>query len=310
MRIAVIGGAGAMGSVLGARLFEGGHDVTLVDVSEPAVQAINERGLHIVTREGRERIVAVPATTDLATIAPVKLALVFVKCYHTDAAITSAAPLLGPKSDVLTLQNGWGNADRIAAHVGAERVLAGVTYHSATTLGPGRVRHAGEGMTFLGEISAPVSDRVRRIAEAFRAAGLPVTPSDAVLDEIWKKLALNVVTLPTQASIGLTADRLLDTPEMTDLMRGLLREVVTVAAAQGIHLDFEERWAAITGLLSRLAPNTKGSMLQDVENRRRTEIDVINGAITAACRRARVPAPLNEAMVALIKAKEAAYPAA
>ena len=95
---------------------------------------------------------------------------------------------------------------------------------------------------------------------------------------------------------------------MQDLCRGILREVVAVAKAQKIPLDFEERWTAITGLLSKLAPGTKGSMLQDIEKQRRTEIDVINGAIVEAGKRLNIPTRFNESMVNLIKNLEATFP--
>src|SRR5581483_4687033 len=153
----------------------------------------------------------------------------------------------------------------------------------------------------------PVSGRVQNIAETFQAADIPALPSNTVLEEIWKKLALNAATLPTSATIGITADRLLDTPEMQGLMQALLKEVVAVANAQGISLDFTERWQAISGLLGRLAPGTKGSMLQDVENRRQTEIDVINGAIVAAGEQTGIPTPYSRAMVALVKALERSF---
>ncbi|HZP82465.1 MAG TPA: 2-dehydropantoate 2-reductase [Chthonomonadaceae bacterium] len=307
MKIAILGGAGAMGSALGALLFEAGNDVTLVDVAQKAVEAIHADGLIIEGKDGTARTVRVPATTDPASIGPVELVIVFVKCYHTEAAVRSAAPLLGPDTVVLSLQNGWGNAPRIATIVGPERVVVGVTYHSATVRAPGRVLHAGKGPTFLGEIGQPVSGRVQNIAETFQAADIPALPSNTVLEEIWKKLALNAATLPTSATIGITADRLLDTPEMQGLMQALLKEVVAVANAQGISLDFTERWQAISGLLGRLAPGTKGSMLQDVENRRQTEIDVINGAIVAAGEQTGIPTPYSRAIVALVKALERSF---
>jgi len=307
VKIAILGGAGAMGSALGALLFEAGNDVTLVDVAQKAVEAIHADGLIIEGKDGTARTVRVPATTDPASIGPVELVIVFVKCYHTEAAVRSAAPLLGPDTVVLSLQNGWGNAPRIATIVGPERVVVGVTYHSATVRAPGRVLHAGKGPTFLGEIGQPVSGRVQNIAETFQAADIPALPSNTVLEEIWKKLALNAATLPTSATIGITADRLLDTPEMQGLMQALLKEVVAVANAQGISLDFTERWQAISGLLGRLAPGTKGSMLQDVENRRQTEIDVINGAIVAAGEQTGIPTPYSRAIVALVKALERSF---
>jgi 2-dehydropantoate 2-reductase len=187
-------------------------------------------------------------------------------------------------------------------------VLLGVCYHSATALGPGHVLHAGQGKTFIGELDGSDSARLQRIAKMFNDAGIGVEPSGHVLREIWSKLCLNAATLPTSAAIRVTAERLLDAPEMRALMQELLREVIAVANAQDIPLNFNERWDAITRLLAKLAPNTKGSMLQDVENRRQTEIDVINGAVVEAGQRLSVPTLHNRVMVALIKSIEATFP--
>lgn len=307
MKIAILG-AGAMGSAIGALLAQAGNDVTLIDVWKEAVEAINRDGLKIQNKAGEISPCKVRAVTSPAQVAgPVDLLLVFVKCYHTMDAVTSALPILGPDSTVLSLQNGWGNGPRIAEVVGKERVVLGVCYHSATVLGPGHVLHAGQGKTFIGEMDGAVTPRVQKIAEAFKAAGLDIEASAQVLKEIWSKLALNVATLPTSSTIKLTAEKLPNTPEMQSLMRALLLEVVSVAQLQGIALDFTERWNAITGLLGKLAPNTKGSMLQDVENRRRTEIDVMCGAIVEAGQRLGFATPYNNAMLWLVKALEANY---
>ena len=307
MRIAILG-AGAMGSAIGAFLAKAGNDVTLIDVWKETVEAINRDGLKIQNKAGdiaTQKIRAVTSPAQAAGFAD--LLLVFVKCYHTADAVKSALPMLGPDSTVLSLQNGWGNGPRIAGIVGKERVVLGVCYHSATVLGPGHVLHAGQGRTFIGEMDGAVTPRVQKIAETFKAAGLDIEASAQVLKEIWSKLALNVATLPTSSTIKLTAEKLPNTPEMQSLMRALLLEVVSVAQLQGIALDFTERWNAITGLLGKLAPNTKGSMLQDVENRRRTEIDVMCGAIVEAGQRLGFATPYNNAMLWLVKALEANY---
>ena len=306
MKIAIIG-AGAMGSVMGGLLAKAGNEVTLIDVFRDAIDNINAKGLRLEDKSGLAQTIRLPATDKPSEVGVVELVLVFVKCYHTEAAVSNALPMIGPDSVVLSLQNGWGNGPRIAGIVGREKLLVGVCYHSATVLGPGHVLHAGKGMTFIGELDGAITDRLERVARTFNQAGIEVAPSENVTKEIWSKLALNVATLPTQSAIRLTADRLLDTPEMQSLMRGLLREVVAVALAQKIELDFDERWNAITGLLGKLAPNTKGSMLQDVENKRRTEIDVINGAIVEAGLRLGIPTPYNNAMVGLIKALEGSF---
>jgi 2-dehydropantoate 2-reductase len=306
MRTAILG-AGAMGSVIGSYLAGAGADVVLVDIAKPVVEAITSNGLQLLDREGNERTVRIASTNDVSSLGIVDLLIVFVKCYHTEAAVRSAIPVLGKNSIVLSLQNGWGNAARIGSIVGAEKVLVGVSYHSATVLAPGRVRHGGQGPTFLGELDGKASERANKVAGFLSAGGLKVEASSEVLKEIWSKLALNAVTLPTSVLARVTADQLLKNSDMQDLMKELLREVVAVAAAQWINLDFDQRWAGMVALLQRLAPNTKGSMFQDIENKRRTEIDVINGAIVEAGVRFAISTPYNRAMANLVKTLEASF---
>jgi 2-dehydropantoate 2-reductase len=303
----VILGAGAMGSVVGGALTRAGKDVVFVDVAKETVESINSRGLIIQDKTGQRQTIEAAVTDRPETVGPVDLIIVFVKCYHTEAAVRNAASMVTPDTIVLSLQNGWGNGAKIGKIVGPEKLLLGVSYHSATVLAPGHVLHAGQGPTFIGELDGKLSDRLAWVAENFNTAGITVTPTSSILKEIWSKLALNVATLPTSASIGLTAERLLGTVEMEQLMQELLKEVVAIAQAQQIPLDFDERWKAITDLLQKLAPDTKGSMLQDVEKKRRTEIDVINGAIVEAGHRLNIPTPYNNAMFWLMKALESSF---
>ena len=296
-----------MGSAMGALLTKAGNDVTLIEVWREAVDAINTRGLQIEDKSGSTETVKIRATDDHNTVGIVDLVLVFVKCYHTEAAVRAALPLIGPDTAVLTLQNGWGNGPRIASIVGQEKVLLGVSYHSATVLGAGHVLHGGRGLTFMGEPNGPVSARLERIATVFTQAGIEVAASPEILTQIWSKLALNVCTLPTSALLRIYAQLLIEHDGTTKLMQALLREVVTVAQAQNIRLDYNERWEAISGLLRRLAPTIKGSMLQDVERSQQTEIDVINGAVVDAGRRLGIATPYNDTMVWMTKSLQETF---
>jgi 2-dehydropantoate 2-reductase len=306
MRIAVLGGGGAMGGLFGGYLARAGEDVTLVDVSKPAVDAINRDGLCIEERDGAQTVIQVKASSKPEEVGPVELIVNFVKCYHTEAAIGSAKAMLGADTAILTLQNGWGNSERIAAIAGKERVMVGLTYHSGTLAAPGRVKHPNAGMTYVGEIDGVDSPRLAAAVRAFRRAGIETTPSVCILDEVWKKLALNVCTLPTAALLRFEAHELNLHDGTRALMRGLLTEVAAVAKPQGIALDEPDRWKAITNLLER-AIGARASMLQDVEANRQTEIDVVNGAIVEAGKRYSVPTPLNEAMVWLVKSLQEKY---
>jgi 2-dehydropantoate 2-reductase len=309
MKIAVLGGGGAMGGLFGGYLSRAGEEVTLVDVSRPAVEAINRDGLVVEEKDGSTLNIRVKATTAAAEVGPVDLIVNFVKCYHTEAAIRSAEPMLGADTAILSLQNGWGNADRIAAVAGKSRVMVGLTYHAGTLVGPGRVRHPGIGATYVGEIDGQSSARLEAAVLAFRGAGIETIPSPHIVEEVWKKLALNVCTLPTAALLRFAAHELNQHEGTRMLMRGLLAEVVAVASEQGIVLDEAERWQAITGLLEK-AIGARASMLQDVEANRQTEIDVINGAIVAAGEKYSVPTPLNSTMVWMVKSLQAKYLAA
>lgn len=297
-----------MGSVIGASLHKARNHVTLIEVSRPAIEAVRSRGLVIQDKTGRQEILKIPITDQPGSIGIMDLLIVFVKCYHTESAVRNALPAIGPDTTVLSLQNGWGNSPRIASIVGGSRVVLGVAYHSATVLAPGQVLHAGQGKTYMGELDGSDSPRLRQIVKTFNDAGIVVEQTGQVLREIWSKLALNVATLPASSTTRVTADRLLAAPEMQEVMKELLREVIAVAQAQGIQLDFNERWDAIAGLLQKLAPNTKGSMLQDVENCRQTEIDVMCGAIVDAGVRYGISTPYNRTMLGLIKGLEAGFP--
>jgi 2-dehydropantoate 2-reductase len=280
--------------------------VVLVDVSQTAVDAINRDGLRIDEKDGSAATIRVKASSKPKDVGPVDLIVNFVKCYHTEAAIAAAAPMLGEATPILTLQNGWGNADRIAAVAGGSRVMVGLTYHSGTLLGPGRVKHSGIGITHMGELDGSHSARLAAAVAAFRGAGIETSSASRIVDEIWKKLALNVCTLPTAALLHFPAHELIEHEGTIALMEGLLAEVVAAAKAQGINLDHAERWQAITALL-RQAIGARASMLQDVEAKRQTEIDVVNGAIVEAGRRHSLPTPLNDAMVWMVKSLQAKY---
>lgn len=302
MKIAVVG-AGAMGSIFGARFMEAGHDAVLVDVAAPLVEKINADGVTIV-RGDEETTTWVPATTDPSSVGTVDLVVFFTKCYHTHSAAESARPLVGADTVVASLQNGWGNGDVLAGVFPAEQVVVGVTYHSGTVLALGRVAHPGVGPTTVGSFSGGDLAGARALADVIGEAGLEASVADPVRPEIWKKLILNAATLPSAALTGMHAGALTGHEGMHDVVTDTALEAVAVARSLGFDIDGEERLAAIHGLLERAGPS-KASMLQDFEAGRRTEIDVINGAVVRAADEQGVAVPLNRAFVRLVKGWEA-----
>ena len=301
MKIAVVG-AGAMGAIFGARFAQAGHDTHLVDVAVPLVDKINSDGITVV-RGDDETVTQVPATTDPASVGPVDLVVFCVKCYHTPSAAEAARPLVDSSTVVASLQNGWGNGDVLAGVFPPEQIVVGVTYNSGTVLEIGRVAHPGVGPTTVGSFTDGEGGGPERLAEALMDGGLEATVASPIRPEIWKKLILNAATLPTAALIGMNAGALTAQPEMKELVSETAREAVAVARALGYDIDEQERIDAIHGLLERAGP-ARGSMLQDFEAGRRTEIDVINGAVVRAAGDTDVPVPINRAFVALVKGWE------
>jgi 2-dehydropantoate 2-reductase len=307
MKIAILGGAGAMGIIYGGRLAQAGNTVTLIDVNRTAVDYINENGVIVEDKSGGRTQVHVSATTAPASAGVQDFVLVFTKCYHTAGAVQSALPIIGHNTCVVSLQNGWGNAPKIQSIVGADKVFCGVTYNSGALKGLGHSQHGGIGPTHIGELGGGTSGRVQALADVLNGADIETRVSRNVLNEIWSKLALNVCTLPTAGIFAWEARKLIEHDGMKSLMACLLRETVLVARAQNISMDYDERWSAITGLLERISPTLKGSMPTDIENKRRTEIDVINGAIVEAGERLGIHTPYNDAMVWLIRSLEETF---
>ncbi len=304
MRIAVVG-AGAMGSIVGAGFAEAGHDTVLVDVVQPLVDKINADGVTVRDKSGEERTTRIEATTDPAQVGPVDVVIVFVKCYQTEAAARAGAPLVGDSTVVASLQNGWGNEEVLAQHFGARRVVAGVTYNSGSFLELGKVAHTSDGPTLVGPFEGTSLDGARRLGEALSSAGFEVDVTETIRSEIWKKLILNAATLPTAALSGLRTGPLGEPGPMLDLIDAAAREAAAVARAAGYDIDPEERIETIHRLLSR-GGDGKASMLQDFEAGRRSEIEVITGAVLREAEGHGVDVAVNRALFALVEGHERA----
>jgi 2-dehydropantoate 2-reductase len=260
----------------------------------------------VTTAEG-EQVAQVQVSPDPGTVGVADVVLVFVKAAHTPAAAASLAPLVGDRTVVATLQNGWGNADVLAAHVPQDRLVIGVTYHSGTVAAPGQVRHTGRGMTFVGAyLPDGALAPAEAVAEVLRSAGLDVTVSPEVRTEIWKKLVLNAATLPVGALTRLNAGQLGQPGAVRDLVDSLALEATRVGRAMGFAVDPDERIARIHAVLEG-AGSGKPSMLQDVEAQRLTEIDVISGAVARLGAELGEPAPLAVAMTALVHGLERSW---
>jgi 2-dehydropantoate 2-reductase len=300
MRIAIIG-AGALGSAFGTGFIRAGHDVMFIDVSATLVDALNASGITIVDGE-KQTTFAVRASTDASTVAAPDLVTVFVKAYETDAAARMIAPILRPDTVLATLQNGLGAGDVLASHCPGARLVYGVTYHAATVLEPGLVRHS-VGPTFAGPREGADVSGAQRLEEACVEAGWPAQAMPDVAPAVWKKLLMNC-TNAVAALTGMNGAAEVGDAHVQRLLHDVMAEAIAVAHALGhTGLELEACVRDMNEVLTR-AGEGRASMLQDFDAGRRTEIDALNGAVVRAAESLSIAVPINRALHSLVKGWE------
>ncbi len=303
MHICVLG-AGSLGSVIGGCLARDGHVATLVTRNAAHVETVNRRGLQLVDEHGSETVEVVATTTTQGLPTP-DLLIVLVKSFDTASAVGAARHLVGDDTLVLTLQNGVGCEEIIAGVVGPGRVIAGRTFVGGSMLEPGVIEYGVAGRrTVMGELDGVVTARLRSVADAFTHAGLQVDISTDIVAMMWEKLFVNVATGAWSALTGLPYGELSVHPDVERMAIATVAEAIAVARALDIEVtttDPSEPWRRAW---EGLPPGFKASMLQSIDKGSRTEVDVMHGAVCAGGRRAGVPTPINDTLVAAVHGLE------
>lgn len=304
MRVCVVG-CGAVGSLFAANLAQlDDVEVWAYDLARDHVHAINERGLRL-TGAG-EVVGRLRATADAAELPPCDFGIVAVKSMHTAAAVEATAHAFADGS-VCSVQNGVGNEEAMAEH--CERVIRGTTFPAGHIVEPGHVHWDVKGDTTIGPFEprpAPLEE-CERLAEACTRAGMPTTALADARGPQWRKLIFNAATNPVGALTRLTHGRVCEDAGLRRLVSQLVDEGKAVAVAQGIELDADPEELIDYAARKDVAYDHKASMLQDVEARRQTEIDYLNGGIVRFGREHGVATPLNVAVAALVKGLEASW---
>ncbi len=303
MNVAVVG-AGAMGCLYGGKLADV-TEVWLVDPWPEHVATMQRDGLRITELDGTETVVRVRATTDPAHVPEADLAIIFVKSAQTEMAAEMAARFLKADGLALTMQNGVGNLAVIARVLGEERALQGVTAHGATLLGPGHIRHAGQGPTHLAT-RPDVAAKVEALAALFRQAGFETEVSDDLDSLIWGKVVINVGINALTAILRVPNGVLAEVAPARALMDEAVAEAVAVVEAKGIALPYDDPQKRVAEVAVATGAN-RSSMLQDVLRGAPTEIGVINEAVVREGERLGVETPVNRLLAALVRALEASY---
>lgn len=302
----VVIGAGAMGSVFGGLLAEGGLDVTLVDVWKEHVDLINSRGLEL-RGHGGDRFIEVKATIDINTITSADAVLFQCKATANEAAAKSARHLFeNSTTTAISFQNGLGNEEQIGKIVGEGAVLAGLTAQAAQLEGPGTIQNFADLPSYIGEIGGGLSDRAVALAAAFSKAGLQTKASESIMQEKWGKLLVNIAFAGTSGMTGLTLGGVIRHPELSQIARSAMEEAAQVAESDGVYLDTKKRNAVFDQILQAEARNNKASVFADLRAGRTTEVDYIYGTAIKIAARNNVAVPTLKLLSAMIKGREAA----
>lgn len=297
MRVAVLG-AGAMGSVYGARLLAGGAEVTLLDVNEAHIAAVRENGLSVALDEGT-RCVEIAIMRPEEFSGPVDLILLFTKIFHTDAALKSVQHLLD-RTPVLSLQNGIGNMERLAGHLPMERIFIGMTMTPADFIAPGKVASHGPATTQFHSADGQDRPLLDEIARAMQAGGIDARKDPEIHAAIWEKAAFNCAMNGLCALSDATPGSIGASEAGRALAFEVAGEAVAVARASGVAADIDK----VTALMRHAFDNHlfhQASMLQDRKAGRRTEIDALNGAVREIGARLGVAVPANTTIERLVR---------
>lgn len=299
MRVAVMG-AGGVGGYFGAVLARAGHQVHLI-ARGAHLEAIRSHGLRVESTRSGHFTVHPPATDDPSQVGPVDLVLFTVKAYHNGQAIPAIAPLVGPDTAVLTLQNGVDSGEQLARLYGWERVLPGATYIEAAVKGPGVVVQQGEPCRIVfGAKAGPALPRARRVHQALTGAGVEASLVEDIDRELWGKFVyicgLSGVLSVTRATLV----EVLSVPPARSLLLQVMQEVQEVGQALGVSLTPDTAQRAFD-LLERHQETTSSSMQRDLLLGRRLEVEALHGTVVRLARQAGVEAPANGVIYACLK---------
>ena len=308
LNVAVLG-AGAMGCLFGGLLAEKGLKVTLIDVWKEHIDAINKNGLKM-DGFGGDRFIKINATNDPKSISPVDVVIVMCKATALEQALKNAKNIVGDKTVLMSFQNGIGHEAIMQNIVGVNKVLGGTTTQASNILGPGHIKNHASLPSWIGEYEGGLSDRVKDLAETFTAHGLETIASDNVKKRKWMKLFALTAVGPLSAIFDMHHTELYVTNKESKLARELGKQIILetrkVAQADGVEVSEDECLEMFLKIVDSNQTN-KSSMAFDIQFKRKSEIDFINGSVSKIGKKHSVPTPLNDMLYKIIKVKEGSF---
>jgi 2-dehydropantoate 2-reductase len=296
--IAVIGG-GAMGASYASKLYEIDKNCVSFVAAGDRYDRLKEKGL---TVNGRHYDFHVVGPEDQGP--PSDLIIVAVKHYHLEEAIRDIENRVGEESVILSVMNGIESEERIGKVYGEDKLLYGVAVGIDAVREEMNITFSQQGKLFFGEANnARLSEPVVRVQNLFHQAGIIYETPEDMIRILWWKFMINVGINQASAVLGATYSVFQDFKEARELMESAMREVITIAEAEGIHLVEADikNWHSF---LFTLSPQGKTSMLQDVEARRKTEVEMFAGKVIELGRNHGIPTPVNQTLYRIIRVME------
>jgi 2-dehydropantoate 2-reductase len=308
IKVAVLG-AGAMGCLFGGLLAEKGLNVVLIDVWKDHVDAINKNGLKM-DGQGGDRFIKIKATIDPKSLGTVDVIIIMCKATALEQALSNAKNIIGDKTVLMSFQNGIGHEAIMQKIAGKDKVLGGTTTQASNILGPGNIKNHASLPSWIGEYEGGMSDRVKDLAETFTAHGLETIASDNVKKKKWMKLFALTAVGPLSAIFDMHHTELYITNKESKLARELGKQIILetrkVAQADGVEVSENECLEMFQKILDSNQTN-KSSMAFDIQYKRKSEIDFINGSVSKIGKKHGVPTPLNDMLYKIIKVKEGVF---
>ena len=292
-----------MGGYFGARLARAGQDVTFI-ARGAHLEAIRSKGLEVKSAKLGDFIVRAAADSDTARVGPVDVAVVSVKAYDNATALPMLAPMMGPETVVLTLQNGVDSVDEVAAVVGGPRVLGGTTYVATALEAPGLIVQTGVHRSIIfGEVFGDrrrITPRVQALADVLATADIQVTPVPDARVPIWDKFVYLVAFSGFTGAARLPIGHLWKDPRARDTFYACSREVAAIAKAEGVTIS-ANRFDTLKEYMDHIPPTTRSSLLIDLEQGKRIEVEALQGAAVRRAQKHGLPTPIISTLYAVLK---------
>lgn len=307
-KVAVLG-AGAMGCLFGGLMAEKGLDVTLIDVWKEHVDKINNHGLKM-DGHGGDRFIKIKATTDPSNLKPVDAIIVMCKATALKTALSNAKNIIGENTMLMSFQNGIGHEAIMQEIAGKDKVLGGTTTQASNVLGPGNIKNHAALPSWIGEYEGGMSERVSDLAETFTAHNLETIAVPDIKKRKWMKLFALTAIGPLSSVFDLHHTDLYITNKNQNISRELGKKIILetrdVAKADGVDVSEDECLEMFNKIVDSKQTN-KSSMCFDILNKRKTEIEFINGAVSQIGRIHGIKTPMNDLMYKMIMVKEGMY---